>query len=67
MLNAGTELRVSTTRFAVREMYTTGKSVRAVIRRAVLAKEYCKNSAFYCCFVCLLVQITRAPKTAAGW
>jgi hypothetical protein len=43
MLNAGTELRVSTTRFAVREMYTTGKSVRAVIRRAVLAKEYCKN------------------------
>jgi hypothetical protein len=43
MLCAGTEIRVSTTRFAVREMYTTGKSGRAVIRRAVPAKEYCKK------------------------
>jgi hypothetical protein len=50
MLCAGTEIRVSTTRFAVREMYTAGKSVRAVIRRTVLAKEYCKKQRFLLLF-----------------
>jgi hypothetical protein len=53
MLSAGTEIRVSTTLFAVREMYTTGKSVRAVYPSCCARKRILQKIALFIAVSCV--------------